>query len=135
MDKNTDKDFCFLSLTFLICILQSEEISEYSSQKTCIFSKNGSSNAFLIIGFSVLTLFFVLISSLVQSKIFPNNEDKNPEDPLSEVKDPLPEKLRNSVVSVTHCNISSLWLYFFFIGYWQIWDFAKYRNFFFVDSS
>lgn len=38
-------------------------------------------------------------SSLVQSKFFPNSEDKNPEDPLSEVKDPLPEKLRNSVVS------------------------------------
>ncbi|XP_053331631.1 pecanex-like protein 1 isoform X6 [Spea bombifrons] len=38
-----------------------------------------------------------VLISLVQSKIFPNNEDKNPEDPLSEVKDPLPEKLRNSV--------------------------------------
>lgn len=47
--------------------------------------------------FSVL--FFVSLSSLVQSKFFPNSEDKNPEDPLSEVKDPLPEKLRNSVVS------------------------------------
>lgn len=45
-------------------------------------------------------LFFCLsLSSLVQSKFFPNSEDKNPEDPLSEVKDPLPEKLRNSVVS------------------------------------
>uniref|UniRef100_A0A8C3RND9 Pecanex-like protein n=1 Tax=Chelydra serpentina TaxID=8475 RepID=A0A8C3RND9_CHESE len=40
-----------------------------------------------------------VLFSLVQSKIFPNSEDKNPEDPLSEVKDPLPEKLRNSVVS------------------------------------
>ncbi|XP_024074574.2 pecanex-like protein 1 isoform X1 [Terrapene carolina triunguis] len=38
-----------------------------------------------------------VLFSLVQSKIFPNSEDKNPEDPLSEVKDPLPEKLRNSV--------------------------------------
>ncbi|KAG8449489.1 hypothetical protein GDO86_016218 [Hymenochirus boettgeri] len=38
-----------------------------------------------------------VLISLVQSKIFPNNEDTNPEDPLSEVKDPLPEKLRNSV--------------------------------------
>ncbi|KAH0620677.1 hypothetical protein JD844_021355 [Phrynosoma platyrhinos] len=36
-------------------------------------------------------------NSLVQSKLFPTSEDKNPEDPLSEVKDPLPEKLRNSV--------------------------------------
>uniref|UniRef100_A0A803VL28 Pecanex-like protein n=1 Tax=Ficedula albicollis TaxID=59894 RepID=A0A803VL28_FICAL len=40
-----------------------------------------------------------VLFSLVQSKFFPNSEDKNPEDPLSEVKDPLPEKLRNSVVS------------------------------------
>ncbi|XP_057277359.1 pecanex-like protein 1 isoform X10 [Pezoporus wallicus] len=38
-----------------------------------------------------------VLFSLVQSKFFPNSEDKNPEDPLSEVKDPLPEKLRNSV--------------------------------------
>lgn len=47
----------------------------------------------------VLFLPFFFLSSLVQSKFFPNSEDKNPEDPLSEVKDPLPEKLRNSVVS------------------------------------
>ncbi|XP_032638658.1 pecanex-like protein 1 isoform X4 [Chelonoidis abingdonii] len=39
----------------------------------------------------------IVLFSLVQSKFFPNSEDKNPEDPLSEVKDPLPEKLRNSV--------------------------------------
>ncbi|XP_053240539.1 pecanex-like protein 1 isoform X3 [Podarcis raffonei] len=38
-----------------------------------------------------------VLFSLVQSKLFPTSEDKNPEDPLSEVKDPLPEKLRNSV--------------------------------------
>ncbi|XP_077178761.1 pecanex-like protein 1 isoform X1 [Paroedura picta] len=38
-----------------------------------------------------------MLFSLVQSKLFPTSEDKNPEDPLSEVKDPLPEKLRNSV--------------------------------------
>lgn len=37
----------------------------------------------------------------MQSKIFPKTEEKNPEDPLSEVKDPLPEKLRNSVVSLS----------------------------------
>lgn len=36
----------------------------------------------------------------MQSKIFPKTEEKNPEDPLSDVKDPLPEKLSNSVVSV-----------------------------------
>ncbi|XP_062378734.1 LOW QUALITY PROTEIN: pecanex-like protein 1 [Sardina pilchardus] len=38
-----------------------------------------------------------VLISLVQSKVFPNLKDKNPEDPLSEVHDPLPEKLRNSV--------------------------------------
>ncbi|XP_075388110.1 pecanex-like protein 1 isoform X3 [Tenrec ecaudatus] len=38
-----------------------------------------------------------VLFALVQSKIFPKTEEKNPEDPLSEVKDPLPEKLRNSV--------------------------------------
>ncbi|XP_065729063.1 pecanex-like protein 1 isoform X1 [Phocoena phocoena] len=38
-----------------------------------------------------------VLFSLVQSKIFPKTEEKNPEDPLSDVKDPLPEKLRNSV--------------------------------------
>ncbi|XP_069065060.1 pecanex-like protein 1 isoform X2 [Pleurodeles waltl] len=38
-----------------------------------------------------------VLFSLVHSKIFTNTEDKNPEDPLSEVKDPLPEKLKNSV--------------------------------------
>ncbi|XP_061098585.1 pecanex-like protein 1 isoform X1 [Conger conger] len=38
-----------------------------------------------------------VLISLVQSKIFPNLKDKNPEDPLSEVQDPLPEKLRSSV--------------------------------------
>lgn len=39
-------------------------------------------------------------SSLIQSKVLPNIKDKNPEDPLSEVQDPLPEKLRASVVSL-----------------------------------
>ncbi|XP_040598745.1 pecanex-like protein 1 isoform X4 [Mesocricetus auratus] len=38
-----------------------------------------------------------VLFSLMQSKIFPKSEEKNPEDPLSEVKDPLPEKLSNSV--------------------------------------
>lgn len=44
-------------------------------------------------------LCLLLYSSLIQSKILPNLRDKNPEDPLSEVQDPLPEKLRASVVS------------------------------------
>uniref|UniRef100_G3QTQ0 Pecanex-like protein n=1 Tax=Gorilla gorilla gorilla TaxID=9595 RepID=G3QTQ0_GORGO len=43
-----------------------------------------------------------VLFSLVQSKIFPKMEEKNPEDPLSEVKDPLPEKLRNSVPALKY---------------------------------
>ncbi|OWK09425.1 hypothetical protein Celaphus_00006026, partial [Cervus elaphus hippelaphus] len=43
-----------------------------------------------------------VLFSLVQSKIFPKTEEKNPEDPLSEVKDPLPEKLRNSVPALKY---------------------------------
>ncbi|XP_061599627.1 pecanex-like protein 1 [Cololabis saira] len=38
-----------------------------------------------------------VLLSLIQSKILPKLKDKNPEDPLSEVEDPLPEKLRASV--------------------------------------
>ncbi|XP_072425312.1 pecanex-like protein 1 isoform X4 [Chiloscyllium punctatum] len=38
-----------------------------------------------------------VLMSLVKSKIFPTTDDKNPEDPLAEVKDPLPEKLKQSV--------------------------------------
>lgn len=49
-----------------------------------------------------------LYSSLVQSKVFPNVKEKNPEDPLSEVQDPLPEKLRSSVVSNVHINLSNI---------------------------
>ncbi|XP_041668204.1 pecanex-like protein 1 [Cheilinus undulatus] len=38
-----------------------------------------------------------VLISLIQSKILPSLKDKNPEDPLAEVQDPLPEKLRASV--------------------------------------
>ncbi|XP_077416220.1 pecanex-like protein 1 isoform X2 [Vanacampus margaritifer] len=38
-----------------------------------------------------------VLISLIQSKILPNLRDSNPEDPLSEVQDPLPEKLKASV--------------------------------------
>ncbi|XP_078262379.1 pecanex-like protein 1 isoform X4 [Rhinoraja longicauda] len=38
-----------------------------------------------------------VLMSLVRSKLFPNTDDKNPEDPLADVKDPLPEKLKQSV--------------------------------------
>ncbi len=60
----------------------------------------------LRIDFVVISLNFNIVpcvcSSLVQSKVFPNVKEKNPEDPLSEVQDPLPEKLRSSVVSNIH---------------------------------
>lgn len=36
--------------------------------------------------------------SLVRSKFFPELESRTPEEPPLEIKDPLPEKLRNSVV-------------------------------------
>ena len=42
--------------------------------------------------------FVVLCRSLVRSKFFPELESRTPEDPPVEIKDPLPEKLRNSVV-------------------------------------
>ncbi|XP_060781112.1 pecanex-like protein 1 isoform X4 [Neoarius graeffei] len=39
-----------------------------------------------------------VLLSLIQAKVLPSvAKDQNPEDPLSEVQDPLPEKLRNSV--------------------------------------
>uniref|UniRef100_A0A672SGP4 Pecanex-like protein n=1 Tax=Sinocyclocheilus grahami TaxID=75366 RepID=A0A672SGP4_SINGR len=49
------------------------------------------------LNFLNLNIILCLYSSLVQSKVFPNVKEKNPEDPLSEVEDPLPEKLRSSV--------------------------------------
>uniref|UniRef100_A0A8B9KC56 Pecanex-like protein n=1 Tax=Astyanax mexicanus TaxID=7994 RepID=A0A8B9KC56_ASTMX len=38
-----------------------------------------------------------VLVSLVQSKVFPNVKEQNPEDPLAEVQDPLPDKLKSSV--------------------------------------
>lgn len=40
------------------------------------------------------------IRSLVRSKLFPELENRTPEEPPVEIKDPLPEKLRNSVVKI-----------------------------------
>lgn len=37
--------------------------------------------------------------SLVRSKLFPELENRTPEEPRVEIKDPLPEKLHNSVVT------------------------------------
>lgn len=39
--------------------------------------------------------------SLVRSKLFPELENRTPEEPPVEIKDPLPEKLRNSVVKIS----------------------------------
>lgn len=53
---------------------------------------------------AVFLLTFLMLSthnirSLVRSKLFPELENRNPEEPPVEIKDPLPEKLRNSVVT------------------------------------
>lgn len=51
-----------------------------------------------------LWCYFSLMScvrSLVRSKLFPELENRTPEEPPVEIKDPLPEKLHNSVVSIT----------------------------------
>ncbi|KAK6304860.1 hypothetical protein J4Q44_G00254460 [Coregonus suidteri] len=46
-----------------------------------------------------------VLISLVKSMILPNLKNKNPEDPLSEVQDPLPEKLRGSVNERLHSDL------------------------------
>lgn len=52
--------------------------------------------------FFTVFFFFLLdhinIRSLVKSKLFPELENRTPEEPPVEIKDPLPEKLHNSVV-------------------------------------
>lgn len=45
--------------------------------------------------------------SLVRSKFFPELESRTPEESPLEIKDPLPEKLRNSVVLRTFQYLSS----------------------------
>lgn len=47
---------------------------------------------------SFLLYFLIHFRSLVRSKIFPDLENRTPEEPPVEIKDPLPEKLHNSVV-------------------------------------
>uniref|UniRef100_A0A8K9UJM6 Pecanex-like protein n=1 Tax=Oncorhynchus mykiss TaxID=8022 RepID=A0A8K9UJM6_ONCMY len=46
-----------------------------------------------------------VLISLVHSKLLPNMKEKNSEDPLSEVQDPLPEKLRGSVSERLHSDL------------------------------
>lgn len=46
----------------------------------------------------VFSLDHMNIRSLVKSKLFPELENRTPEEPPVEIKDPLPEKLHNSVV-------------------------------------
>lgn len=51
----------------------------------------------------------IYLRSLVRSKLFPELENRTPEEPPVEIRDPLPEKLHNSVVKVTaHSTISLL---------------------------
>lgn len=48
----------------------------------------------------------------MRSKFFPELESRTPEDPPVEIKDPLPEKLRNSVVrqsAFNHTSETSQW--------------------------
>ncbi|XP_029586819.1 pecanex-like protein 1 [Salmo trutta] len=46
-----------------------------------------------------------VLISLVHSKLLPNMKENNTEDPLSEVQDPLPEKLRGSVSERLHSDL------------------------------
>ncbi|XP_014902256.1 pecanex-like protein 3 isoform X1 [Poecilia latipinna] len=46
-----------------------------------------------------------ILWSLVRSKLFPELENRTPEDPPVEIKDPLPEKLRNSVSEILHSDL------------------------------
>ncbi|RXM93203.1 Pecanex-like protein 3 [Acipenser ruthenus] len=43
--------------------------------------------------------------SLIRSKFFPELEIRSPEDPTVEIKDPLPEKLLNSVREILHSDL------------------------------
>ncbi|XP_051956185.1 pecanex-like protein 3 [Xyrauchen texanus] len=43
--------------------------------------------------------------SLARSKFFPDLESRSPEEPPLEIKDPLPEKLRNSVKETLHSDL------------------------------
>lgn len=55
--------------------------------------------------------------SLVRSKFFPELESRTPEEPPLEIKDPLPEKLRNSVVKSTlqMCVFFAVLVFFIYI--------------------
>ncbi|XP_033834876.1 pecanex-like protein 3 [Periophthalmus magnuspinnatus] len=46
-----------------------------------------------------------ILWSLVRSKLFPELENRTPEEPPVEIKDPLPEKLRNSVREILHSDL------------------------------
>uniref|UniRef100_A0A3Q2WM00 Pecanex-like protein n=1 Tax=Haplochromis burtoni TaxID=8153 RepID=A0A3Q2WM00_HAPBU len=46
-----------------------------------------------------------ILWSLVRSKLFPELENRNPEEPPVEIKDPLPDKLRNSVKEILHSDL------------------------------
>ncbi|XP_028658919.1 pecanex-like protein 1 isoform X1 [Erpetoichthys calabaricus] len=48
---------------------------------------------------------FTVFWSLIRTKFFPELINRSPEDPMIEIKDPLPEKLRNSVKEILHSDL------------------------------
>ncbi|XP_061818437.1 pecanex-like protein 3 isoform X1 [Nerophis lumbriciformis] len=46
-----------------------------------------------------------ILLSLVRSKLFPELENRSPEEPPVEIKDPLPEKLRDSMKEILHSDL------------------------------
>ncbi|KAG2469474.1 PCX3 protein, partial [Polypterus senegalus] len=52
-----------------------------------------------------LALLALLDRSLIRTKFFPELINRSPEDPMIEIKDPLPEKLRNSVKEILHSDL------------------------------
>lgn len=71
---------------------------------------NDASLSFLLYFLIFVGAFFppTHFRSLVRSKIFPELENRTPEEPPVEIKDPLPEKLRNSVVKKNHSSLRTL---------------------------
>uniref|UniRef100_A0A4W5MKT5 Pecanex-like protein n=1 Tax=Hucho hucho TaxID=62062 RepID=A0A4W5MKT5_9TELE len=47
----------------------------------------------------------IILWSLVRSRFFPELESRTPEEPPLEIKDPLPEKLRDSVKEIFHSDL------------------------------
>ncbi|CAG00529.1 unnamed protein product, partial [Tetraodon nigroviridis] len=94
--------FCGLLLAL------SYHLSRQSSDPTILWYRISSQTTVLL----VYVYFFTLVSfetlffrSLVKSKLFPELENRTPEEPPVEIKDPLPEKLHNSVKEILHSDL------------------------------